>query len=61
MANIIEAITSIVALEKDLKALIESVQKEIQNEKDKKRRKRLAAALASRDLAAIREILFSVD
>jgi hypothetical protein len=52
---------AVIALEKDLKDLIETVAQEIKNEKDKKRRKRLAAAFESRDLAAIREILFGVD
>lgn len=60
MGNLIEAITSILALEKELKALIEAAAKEIAAEKDKKRRKRLAKAFEERDLEAIREILFEV-
>mgnify|MGYP000894716332 CR=1 FL=1 len=61
MGNLIDAITAILALEKELKALIEAAAKEIAAEKDKKRRKRLAKAFKERDLEAIREILFDVD
>jgi hypothetical protein len=61
MPNLLETISAIIAVEKDLKALILAAQEAIANEKDKKRRKKLAAAFVARDLVAIREILFGVD
>jgi F0F1-type ATP synthase assembly protein I len=61
MGKLLETILAIIALEKDLKDLIEKAKEAIESEKDKKRRKKLAAAFVARDLVAIREILFGVD
>lgn len=60
MGKLLELLTSIVSIEKDLKALLAEAKKEIAAEKDRKRRKRLAEAFEKRDLEAIREILFDL-
>jgi hypothetical protein len=59
--KLLELVSTILALEKELKELIGSAADAIAAEKDRKRRKRLAKAFAERDLEAIREILFAVD
>jgi len=61
MGNLLEIISGIITLEKELKELVSAVSAQIAAEKDKKRRKRLAKAFEERDLEAIREILFDVE
>lgn len=54
ISEILKALDAIIKLEKQ-------ISEAVANEKDKKRRKKLAKAIADRDVDALRKLLFDID
>jgi predicted transcriptional regulator len=59
LGEILAAVQTVKDLEAKVEALVGRIKEAIENEKDKKRRKKILAAVDRRDLDALRDLLFS--